>query len=437
VADGAREPTVTDDGSDITRLNEQATYDYFFSRSWQVEKLDRDDSQRSADFFIARETCAFLCEVKTIRSVVANIPYTPSADYFLDRRNLRREQIQLWIDDHPDKTLLMPREEWDYLFCKNSKFREWYGNRQRYTKHEFDEFVRDLHEHFAGSGVSSLPYTVRLDSDDCCVPSKAKKGQFFEELERELRTIDTLFHQVLQASRVIEPDMSEILHRVVDGGSDREAPTLDERRVAFGTLTTLLAKAHSYRAGPEGWHWAVDDRPYNLPLYHLHYQIRKSPHQHDPGSAYALMVEGPRRTGGLEIDAFCYGELNFAAIDSNVHKAVQQLRRSAERKGGQLPRVIVLAFAGGLGFEERALPEYVAYWLREYKNVSAIAHLYWVPNEGSPPEGKESETDVELSSHMPSVPAFTVYHSRWLDNVDPLSSIVFDDGHSVQVCPIG
>jgi hypothetical protein len=421
--------------------SEQVVRDYFFSRSWQVEKLDLDNSERNADFLIARESCRLLCEVKTIRSVVANIPYTPCGDYFLERRNLHREQVRSWMNDNPDKTLLMPSEDWNYLFCEDSEFREWYRNRQRYTRYGFEQFVRDMREHFAGSSVSSLPYTVRLDSDDCYAPDKVKRARFFEELERELRTIDTVFHRVLQASRAIESGTGDIFHRVIDGGSDREASTLDERRVVFRTLTTLLANAHSYRARPDGWHWTVDDRPYNFPVYCLHYQIRKPQHQetqqeHEPGSAYALMVEGPRRTGGLEISAFCYGELNFDAIDRNVDKAVQQLRRSAKVKGSRLPRVVVLAFAGGLGFEEQMLPQYVAYWLREYKDVSAIAHLYWVPNGSPPPEGAGSETDVELPTRVAGVPAFTVYHSRWLDHVDPLFLSVFDDGRSVQVCPI-
>jgi hypothetical protein len=424
-----------DDRQDVTKLNEQTVHDYFLSRGWEVEELDRDNSASNADFSICRDSYCFLCEAKTIRSVVANIPYSQSDSYFLEQRDRRRQEVQSWKDENPDKTLSMAPEEWDHLLCEESEFRKRYQTRQRYTRHKFERFARAMREYFAGSSVSSLPYKVRLDSDDCYVPGKAKREQFFGELERELRAIDAVFHEVLRACCAAETSASAVFRRVMDVDSDRQAPTLSERRAVFETLTTLLTAAHRYRPGSDRWRWAVGDRPHNVLAYWLHYQIRKPQDEYDPGSTYALRVEGPRRAGGLEIDAFCYGELNYSAIDRNVHKAVRQLRRSAEAKGSQLPRVIVLAFAGGLGREERTLPRYVADWLQEYRDLSAIAYLHWVPNESSPPEGRGSERNVELPSRMPSVPAFTVYHSPWLDNVDPLSPTVFDDGCSVQVCP--
>ena len=431
---------MSDTHQDITELNEQTIQSYLESQGWNVEKLDLDNSSSNADFLVCHQGYCFLCEVKTIRSVTANIPYTPAEDYFAEGRNRRRDEMQEWMNDNPDKRLVMPKEEREYYFGNESEFRARYRHRQRYTKEEFNDFKHAMQEYFENSSVCNLPYLVRLDSDDCYVPPKAQKEHFFEQLERELQAIDRRFQEalqelgkIIQADASMEFDMHDLLYQVMLYSPENQAVQLQHRRGFFEALTKLVTIAHSRSGEQDSWYWTIDSRPYNLPAYYLHHQIRRPQSEYDPGSSYSLMVHGPWRGDELEIQAFGYGQLNFDAIDSNVSKAVRQLQRSAETKGRRLPRVIALAFAEGLGFEGATLPGYIAYWLREHPSLSAIAHLRWVPDGTPPPEEEGLVAYFDFLQSTPSVPRFVVYHNPWSEGVDSLYPSVFDDGLSVQV----
>ncbi len=429
-----------DSQQDITQQNEQIVQTYFESRGWNVEKLDLDNSSSNADFSVRHEGYCFLCEVKTIRSVTANIPYAPVEDYFADRRNRRRDEMQEWMNGNPDKRLVMPKEEREYYFGSETEFRARHRHRPRYTKETFNGFKHAMQEYFGNSSARSLPYLVRLDSDDCYAPPKPQRDRFFEQLERELQTIDHRFHEalrelgkIIQTDSSVEFDMRDLLYRVMLYNSDDQAVPLQHRRAFFEALTKLVATAHDHLRAREDWYWTIDSRPYNLPAYYLHYQIRSPQSEYDAGSSYSLMVHGPWRGNKLDVQAFGYGQLNFEAIDSNVGKAVRQLKRSAEARGPRLPRVIALAFAEGLGFEGATLPGYIAYWLREHPGLSAIAHLRWVPDGTPPPEDEGPVAYWKFLQQTPSVPRFAVYHNPWSKGVDSLCPSVFEDGLSAQV----
>jgi len=360
---------------------EQIVRDYFEAHSgWTVTKLD-SGKERAADFRIClNDSSCFLCEVKTIKSVRANFPYTPE-HYFLERREKRRQEIEDWKKQNLDGQLIMPQGEWQFIYGDESEFREKYRRRARNTEVWFKEFAETMRNRFFNSSISHLPYSLRLDSDDLYIPTPREQDTFFQWLEKEIIAIDM---------------------------------------------------------GKPSWHRRIQRQGAGrVSFYSAFYQIHKPRNEDDFSSEYQLSVTGPLQTGPLEIDIHYYGMLNLDSIDSNVYKGLQQLTSSALREEDQqTPHVIALAFESGIGFEWNQLSNHIAWLLQKNPALSAIAVLRWTP-DGIPPPAEEGFLAwSKFMTTTPTVPTFVVYHNSWLCDVKPLPVEAFGDKWSVQFCPV-
>jgi hypothetical protein len=359
---------------------ERVVREYFETRpGWTVRKLDLG-KVRAADFRICYDQDCFLCEVKTVKSVRADLPYTPEY-HFLERREERRQEIEEWMEKNPNKRLILRHDEWHFIFGNEAEFREKYRRRVRNTEVWFKGFSQDMRDHFSESSISHLPFRLRLDSDDLYVPTPQEREIFFKWLEDEISAIA------------------------------RRTPSR---------------------------HWQVQRQGANqVAFYSAFYPIHDPVHKDDQSSVYRLMVVGPLQTGPLEVDIHYYGTLNLDAITSNVRKGLQQLESSVtQEEDQQIPRVIALAFETGIGFEWHQLSKHLAWLLEENPNLSAIAVLVWTPDGLPPPEEEGFLAWSEFLAVTPTVPSFAVYHNSWLHGIKSLPVDAFGDRWSVQTCPV-
>jgi hypothetical protein len=85
----------------LAEQNEQIIEDYFEARpGWKAWRLSS-----GADFRVCRDDECFLCEIKTIKSTRANLPYAPEY-YFIEQRKRRREEHEKWMKENPDRQLI-------------------------------------------------------------------------------------------------------------------------------------------------------------------------------------------------------------------------------------------------------------------------------------------------------------------------------------------
>ena len=363
--------------------NEQIVRYYFRNRTgWTATKLDLG-RQPAPDFRICDNGNCFLCEVKTIQSVRAGAPSAPAADRLLEEREKGRTAIEEQMRRDPSRKILMPSQQWEFLYSDEMDFRKKYRHLGRNTQYAFLKLLDEpMRAYFAESGVSSLPYVVRLDSDDLYVPTESERGCFFEWLEKEIQAID--------------------------------------------------------RGESASWLWVVQPQPHGQPVYTAFYPFHKPEHVNDPASKVQLTVRkrlGPGEKKGLKLDIHYYGTLNLDAVTRNVERGVEQLRQAAAREiDPRIARIIVLAFEKSFGGPDDwdLLSEHVDSLLRERTSLSAIAVLTWVA-DGIPP-AKEDGVFAWLAfqTSAPKVPAFHVYHNPWLDHVNPLDWQAFADERSTQ-----
>jgi hypothetical protein len=371
----------------MVNTTEQQVRNYFLSRAgWSVHKLDAGNTAgRAPDFLICHDQRCFLCEVKAIGSVRADIPDGSVLDHFVGRRNERRARIDRYLDENLEKTLLMRQEEWHWLRASDAEFRKRYGFRRRNTEAKFrDHSENPLCEELDKSSVSELPYDLRLDSDDLYVPSKA------------------------------------------------------ERRRLVDWLVTQITAIH--RGEPRDWKWIGEKRPSTTPAYSARYPLHRPADDYDSEHPLSISLHRRGRTDdgeGLRVDAHCYGALNIERVRSNVKEAVGQLREAASREGQyqRLPRVVVLRFQRALDpvDDMELLEKEIRDLFRQYADLSAIAVLDWRP-EGRPPSAEEGIlARLRFLAQTPRVRFFRVYHNGWCsDATERLDPEAFSDRWSIR-----
>jgi hypothetical protein len=361
----------------LTEQNEQHVRDYFEKRpGWTVANLDTG-KRRAADFRVCDGSDCFLCEVKTVKSARANYPFT-SLDFYRDQRLKRRAEIERSKRIAPDRCILMPRDEYEFLYGDETEFDESHRWLSRHTQKYFVKFAQGMRQHFTGSRVGHLPYRLRLDSDDLYVPDEEGKAEFFGWLEGAIEAIDT---------------------------------------------------------GTPGWQWGMVGHPFScVPRYSAFYRFPVLAHNINLQARYQLLLEGPFESGGLEIHVHFYGCLNLDAITSSVLKGLQQLESSALREENRrIPRIIALALDSPIGFEDDQLISHVKWLLHEHSDLSATAIMRWTPNGTPPPLEIGIEDWAKFIIETPVVVTFTVLHNPDLDSVDPLPWSVFDEEHANQI----
>lgn len=313
---------------DLSERNEQVVREYFEGRGWSATKLDppgRKSPGRASDWKICRDNICFLCEVKTIYSVRANIPYTP-VEYFIDRRKDLQARVEAWKRSEPDKRLIMHREEYEFLYGDEGDFRRKYQHRRRNTDYWFERgFAEPVRRYFTQqSSIRSLPYVVSLHSDDLYYAPKPKeRDDFCKWLEDEIRSID-------------------------------------KKRI------------------PSWPSWVIDRQGPGLPaFYTASYPIHKAAHNGDVKADIQVRVVGPGKHDSLQVRIDCDGGLNLEAITRNIEEAQRQLKDTALREQKPtIARVVVLAFATGIDpFDWKELSPHIAWLLEEYRDLSAIAVL--------------------------------------------------------------
>jgi len=366
-----------DKETNISEQNEQVIQDYFTNRlGWSATKLDKSNKSQSPDFRICHPDGCFLCEVKTISSVHASYPDKP-IDYLLEERQKQRLDIEQWREKNPTTRLVMPKSQYDYLFSDEKEFITKYGQRRRNTQAEFSSFADTMQKDFANSIVSDLPYTLRLDSDDLYAPTKDESRKFFKWLEKEISAI------------------------------------------------------HS---GNPSWNWHVE--PYlGLASYRTFYEIHTPKYDGDTKSQYLLTLSRILHQTKFQVELVSYGGLNLGPITQNIEKAVTQLETKATTEDDpNLPRIIVLAFESGIGFEWDTLFQHLWYELEQHKNVNAIAVLQWKPDTEAPSQDEGLAAWLAYLFSAPIVPFFVVFHNAELQNdIKPLHNFVFDDKWSTQL----
>ena len=264
----------------LSEQNEQVVREYFEGRGWSATKLDppgRKSLGRASDWKICRDNVCFLCEVKTIFSVRANIPYTP-VEYFIDKRKDLQARVEAWKRSEPDKRLIMHREGYEFRYGDGGGFRRKYQYRRRHTDYWFEgEFTEPVQRYLTQqSSIRKLPYLVILHSHDFYYPTKREEAvlhRFYKWLEDEISLID------------------------------KEAPSR---------------------------HWTPHTRGPDLrPCYTAFYPIHT--HKGDVKSEIQVLVVGPGKQDNLQVKIYGDGGLNLDAIDRNVEEARSQLKDTASR----------------------------------------------------------------------------------------------------------
>jgi hypothetical protein len=352
---------------------------YFAARLWTVAKLD-SGKEKAADFRICDDSTCFLNEVKTVKSVRANFPHT-SPDSFHKERTRHRSEIEVWKHNNPDQRLILLPDEWEFIYGDEMEFTKRYGHRRRNTEAWFGKFAETLRGNLLRSVAGDFPYALRLDSDDLYTPDPRESEQLTGWLVTELQAI---------------------------------------------------------AGGKPSRHWQVDSLPAGRThAYTTFYPIHRPAHDDDTKSIYQLMVVGPYAVRHLQVEVFSYGGLNLDAFESNLQSGLEQLNASAAREKNQyLPRVITLAFESGIGFERPELSSYLAEFLENHRDLSALAILDWT-FDGSPP-AHEADFIAWATYTMTAskAPWFCVYHNRRLENVEPLPTHAFNDKWSMQLTPM-
>lgn len=361
---------------------EQQVREYFEGLSgWTVEKLDTGKPVgRAPDFRICHGDRCFLCEVKTIESVRADIPYGPVEDYRVDERAKAREEVDALVRAHPDRRLIMAGERREWLHAPEMQLRKRYRHSRRNTESQFRElFEGPLRQHFGACPISELPYDVRLDSDDLYVPSEGERHRFLDWLENEIRTID--------------------------------------------------------RGDPADRRWVVEKSPHTSPVYSIHYPLHERIDEHETRHVVSVrlqrrMFEDEQR--GLRIDVHCYGTLNVERVAANVEQALEQLRDIAARedRNASLPRVVVLRFERGLHPVDdlELLEEEIRGLFGQYDDLSAIAVLQWRPDGHAPPAEQGISAWFRFLEDTRRVLFFTVYHNTRVSGATkPLDPNAFTD----------
>jgi hypothetical protein len=359
-----------------SKQTEKTIREYFESRpNWTVEKLDLGKN-KAADFRISGDAICFLCEVKTVESVRASFPSTP-LNYYLEDRKKKQDEIRKWIEQNPDKRLILRPDEREYIYGNEIEFEQKYRKRKRNTEKWFKTFEQKIKEYLSKSVVKDSPFDFRLDSDDLYVPNLDEQEKFFAWLVYEIQAIEN-------------------------------------------------------KAPSKNWH--VDKiRGSDTALYSVFYTIHIPSDKDDIAAKYQLTITGPRRAGGLDMHLLSYGGLNLDAITTNVERGLVQLKKSAWRESDpEIPRIIALAFESGIGFEQEELSSHIMWLLKSHSDLSAIAILEWVP-DGTPPSHEQGFFAwAEFQAKTPKVPRFMVYHNSWLQSVKVLPLEAFEDKWSVQ-----
>ncbi|MCI0575938.1 MAG: hypothetical protein L0332_25545 [Chloroflexi bacterium] len=368
--------------TDIASQTEQAVREYFETPDgWTVKKLDKGNIEQAADFRVCYPDSCFLCEVKTISSVHANIPYSARNDvheYFLEQRRKKQEQTRRSQEDNPDVRVIMSPAQYEDVFGDDDKTYLQKRDTQQRTEFHFRKFKEAVKNYLEASSVSSLPYLVRLDSDSLYVPNPKEREAFFTSLERQIQAIH-------------------------DGKPDRL------------------------------WH-VSNTVGSNLPFYTCFYPIHtpdpKSPSADNVKHTYQLMIYNILRPP-LYVDAHSYGGLNLDAITRNVEAAVKQLKSIVgKEENQQIPRIVVLAFESGIGSPDdwQTLSSHMEWLLQEHPTLSAVAVLRPTP-DGEPPLPEEGWfAMMRFLETTPWVTSFVVYHNQQLDeNVHPLPRTAFHD----------
>jgi hypothetical protein len=323
---------------------ERVVQDYFENRpGWTATKLDLG-KETAPDFRICHDANCLLCEVKTIRSVRADSSYaSPGAG---SARSRRTGSTEFWF---------------------NRVFKE------------------QLRLHLEESGVSHLPYLVRLDSDDVYVPTQQEQECFFKWIQGELHAID-------RAERI-----SHLWRPVMLGGAQ--------------------------------------------PGFSGFYPIRKPRRDNDRASRIQMTLwkkRGARAKTGLEVTVHCYGTLNLDAISGSVERGLRQLCSLAARSDDKsIARIIAIAFASAVGFHWPLVDAHIASLLKDNPDLSAIAVLRWASDATPPSNGDHFLAWLKFPAHAEWIPAFSVYHNSWrADHVRPLNPAAFADRRSIQWCPM-
>ena len=301
---------------------EQRVREYFENRpGWSVTRLDTGEA-RAADYRVCYPDNCFLCEVKAVESVHADIPYAPVAEFALEWRHDFLSQIEEWKRSQPNAQIILAGETRALTDEDDATFRERFRLRRRNTESEFNGFRVAMMEYFANSDVGHLPYVVRLDSEDLYVPSLEEREKFFNWLAGELRAF------------------------------------------AEG------------RPG-EAWDQVPDPR---LPRYNATYTIHFPKQQGDSAFRYNLLLYR-KKSGGLKLAIHGQGTLNLDAISRNVNGRQQQLEASAAREGNRsIARIIALTFASGVGSDWKLLLFHIHRLLAANPRLSAIAILARIRN---------------------------------------------------------
>lgn len=359
--------------------NEQTVRTYFEVLGWTVAKLKAGRTGKVADFRVCQGSNCFLCEVKTVESARANFPYT-SIEYYHSQRKRRRDEIEKWMAENPDTRLFLRKDEREFIHGDVAEFTRKYRDRRKNTQYWFQRFAQAMKEYFTTSSpIRSLPYILRLDSQDLYRPTPDERDSFFKWLDREIQAIDE---------------------------------------------------------GRPSWHWDVQRWSDRAAFYSTFYPIHSPTHENDTKVKYQVSVLGPGKAGSLEVHVHSYGTLNLDSITRSVKAGLKQLESSASREADQqVPRVIALALKSGIGFEWGQLSSCITYLLKEHLDLSAIAVLRWTPN-GKLPQDSHFLDQIEFYATTPAVPTFAVYHNSWLEGVKPLPIEAFGDRWSVQFCPI-
>lgn len=370
----------------LAEQNEEIVQRYFEDRGWSAVKLDRrgrSGHEEAADWRICNPNSGycFLCEVKTISSVHADIPYGPVEGYMLHKREKEIARLEELKRARLDTRLLVTPDHYRFLHDDEEELRRKYQHRRRNTEVWFREFVERLESDLSQSRIRNLPYRMALHRDDCYSPNKKEFESFSRWLEMELL------------------------------GIHRGKPTIG---------WNVLRKG----AGSSGWYCAF-------------YPIHKAQHETDVDRRIQVMVIGPTRGANLEVQGYCYGTLNLDAITENVRKGSSQLESSASKEQNKrIPRVLVLSFETGIAelalqWEELIEP-HLAWLLEQYPNLSVLAVLEMVPDGSPPPQEEGLSAWLDFVRQARYVPRFMVYHNACLRGVEPLDQQVFNDNRSVQ-----
>ncbi len=362
---------------DVSKENEHRVRQYFADRpAWTVTRLDLGE-ERAADYRVGYPGGIFLCEVKTIESVRANLPYAPSREYFLEVRKKRQAEIEQWKEANPDRSLILLKGEWDFIYGEETEFIERHSRRPRHTEDAFARFTANLRNFLNQASIAKLPYRLRLDSDDLYIPTPSER--------------DTL-------------------------------------------LQWLIGEVEAIAAGRPSRYWNYDGNILDrLNCYSAFYPIHKAQHPSDTNSQYQLQICGPTGEDHLTLSTYCYGTINLDAITRNVQEGMVQLESSAARElNTDLARIIALAFATAIPlFDEEQLSEHIQWLLRSHPTLSAIAILKRMPGE-IPPQGEDFFAWLDFMRSTPWVDYFIVFHNPWLQGAESLERFVFDDGRSLQ-----